>query len=135
MLVIEDDPYSLINFTNVEYKSLYELNKGRNIVYLGTFSKYISPSINIGYILSNSNLIDKLYLYKESFDLNTSMFNQIVVLDYLKNNNIEEEVKDKIVVYRKLLEETTEYMEQVYGKCILDCSKVRWHIYLLKVQR
>ena len=84
MLVIEDDPYSLINFTNVEYKSLYELNKGRNIVYLGTFSKYISPSINIGYILSNSTLIDKLYLYKESFDLNTSMFNQIVILDYLK---------------------------------------------------
>ena len=130
VLVIEDDPYSLINFINVEYKSLYELNKGRNIVYLGTFSKYISPSINIGYILSNSTLIDKLYLYKESFDLNTSMFNQIVILDYLKNNNIEEKVKDKIVVYRKLLEETTEYIEQVYGKCILDCSKVKGGIFI-----
>ena len=49
---------------------------------------------------------------------------------YLKNNNIEEKVKDKIVVYRKLLEETTEYIEQVYGKCILDCSKVKGGIFI-----
>ena len=39
ILVLEDDPYSLINFTKTNYKSLYNLNKGKNIIYLGTFSK------------------------------------------------------------------------------------------------
>ena len=31
-----------------------ELNNGKNIIYLGTFSKYISPSINVGYIITNA---------------------------------------------------------------------------------
>ena len=65
VLVLEDDPYSLINFTNIKYKSLYELNNGRNVIYLGTFSKYISPSINVGYILSNKILLETIYYFKE----------------------------------------------------------------------
>ena len=51
IIVLEDDPYSLINFSKSKYKSLYNLNKGKNIIYLGTFSKLISPSINVGYVL------------------------------------------------------------------------------------
>ncbi len=104
ILVIEDDPYNLINFTNNKYKSLYHLNKGKNIIYLGTFSKVISPSINVGYIISNLNNI--LYTYKRTADLCTSLFSQYVVLDYIKNNKIENIIKEKIVTYKQLLKES-----------------------------
>lgn len=42
LIVIEDDPYSMLNFSNEKYESLYKLNNGKNIIYLGTFSKLIS---------------------------------------------------------------------------------------------
>ena len=93
ILVLEDDPYSLINFSRSEYKSLYNLNKGRNIIYLGTFSKLISPSINVGYVLFDK--INLLYSYKKSFDLCTSAFSQYVVLDYLRNNRLEKIIDKK----------------------------------------
>lgn len=111
ILVIEDDPYSLINFTTNKYDSLYKLNKGKNIIYLGTFSKYISPSINVGYIITNT-YINELYKEKELNDLCTSTFIQLVVLDYLKNNNIKELIYKKINKYKKLYNKTIKYLKE-----------------------
>lgn len=130
VLVIEDDPYSLINFTDIKYKSLYELNDGKNIIYLGTFSKYISPSINVGYVLSNSTILDVLYSFKESFDLGTSLFNQLVILDYLHKNNIKEIIDEKLKVYRQLLDETIHYVNTNYKKSILSYSKIKGGLFV-----
>ena len=34
VLVLEDDPYSLINFTDNKYRTLYEMNNGKTVIYL-----------------------------------------------------------------------------------------------------
>ncbi len=130
VLVLEDDPYSLINFTNIKYKNLYELNNGKNIIYLGTFSKYISPSINVGYILSNITLLGELYSFKESFDLDTSLFNQLVVLDYLQNNNIKSIVKNRLKIYKNLLDETIQNINTNYANSILYYSKIKGGLFV-----
>jgi len=130
VLVLEDDPYSLINFTNLKYKSLYELNKGKNIIYLGTFSKYISPSINVGYILAKSDILKTIYSFKESFDLCTSLFTQLIVLDYLQNNNIKELIDKKIPTYKKLLDETIKTINHDYAENILSYSKVKGGLFV-----
>lgn len=130
ILVLEDDPYSLINYTNYKYKSLYELNDGRNIIYLGTFSKYISPSINVGYILSNNSILKTIYSFKESFDLCTPLFIQSIVLDYLQNNNIKELIDNRIPIYKKLLDETIEDINNNHAESILSYSKVNGGLFI-----
>lgn len=131
ILVLEDDPYSLINFTKTKYKSLYNLNKGRNIIYLGTFSKLISPSINVGYILTDK--VDLLYSYKKSFDLCTSAFSQYIVLDYLKNNDLEQVINEKISFYKKALKESIKELNRNYKENIVYYSKPKGGLfYLLK---
>lgn len=130
VLVLEDDPYSLINFTNYKYKSLYELNNGKNIIYLGTFSKYISPSINVGYIISNESILKTIYLFRESFDLCTSLFTQLIVLDYLQNNNIKELIDNRIPIYKKLLDETIEDIGNNYAESIFSYSKVQGGLFI-----
>ena len=130
VLILEDNPYSLINFTNIKYKSLYELNNGRNVIYLGTFSKYISPSINVGYILSNQILLEAIYSFKDSFDLCTSLFNQLVILDYLKNNDIKNIIKNRLKVYKKLLDETIKNINNNYEKSILYYSKIKGGLFI-----
>lgn len=129
-LVLEDDPYSLINFTNYKYKSLYELNNGKNVIYLGTFSKYISPSINVGYIISNESILKNIYLFKESFDLCTPLFTQLIVLDYLQNNNIKKLIEDRIPIYKKLLDETIEEIKNDYVESIFSYSKVQGGLFV-----
>lgn len=131
ILVIEDDPYSLINFTNIKYPSLYDLNKGKNIIYLGTFSKYISPSLNVGYIFSNEYLINKLYSYKESYDLCTSAFNQYFILDYLNNNNLQDLINKKIPLYKKQLELSLNILKEKYKEEILSITEPKGGLFYL----
>ena len=129
ILVLEDDPYSLINFSRSEYKSLYNLNKGRNIIYLGTFSKLISPSINVGYVLFDK--INLLYSYKKSFDLCTSAFSQYVVLDYLRNNKLEKLIDKKIVVYKKALKKSIRELTEDNNNQIVFISNIKGGIFYL----
>jgi len=128
ILVLEDDPYSLINYTQNKYKSLYEINKGKNVIYLGTFSKYISPSINVGYILSESTILNKIYKFKENFDLCTSLFNQLVILDYLNNNDLNEVILKKVSVYKVLLKKTIKDLKK--NKFLLKYSNVKGGLYI-----
>ena len=130
VLILEDDPYSLINYTRDKYKSLYELNNGRNVIYLGTFSKYISPSINVGYITSNNNILKTIYSFKQSFDLCTPLFTQLIVLDYLQNNNIKELINNRIPIYKKLLDETIKDINNNHVESILSYSKVKGGLFV-----
>ena len=114
LFVIEDDPYSLINLSDQHYPSLYQLNHGKNVIYLGTFSKYISSSINVGYILADSDIISKLYGYKESYDLCTSLFHQQVILTYLETYDLIQEVQDKISHYKKCLNDSFKKLRKEY---------------------
>lgn len=130
VLVLEDDPYSLINFTNIKYKSLYQLNNGKNIIYLGTFSKYISPSINVGYILVTSQLLDLFYSFKNNFDLGTPLFTQLIILDYLKKNNLKNIIQNKIFLYKKSFMNTVKYLNKNYKQDILFYSKIRGGLFM-----
>ena len=130
ILVLEDDPYNLINYTNYKYKSLYELNNGRNVIYLGTFSKYISPSINVGYIISNESILKTIYLFKESFDLCTPLFTQLIVLDYLQNNNIKELINNRIPIYKKLLDEIIKDINNNHVESLVSYSKVKGGLFV-----
>ena len=114
----------------MKYASLYELNKGKNIIYLGTFSKYISPSINVGYIISNNTLLKTIYSFKESFDLGTSLFTQLIVLDYIKNNNIKKLVNNRLPIYKKLLAKTIYYINNHYSESIFSYSKIKGGLFI-----
>jgi DNA-binding transcriptional MocR family regulator len=115
IVVIEDDPYPLISFTNEKHVSLYELNCGKNIIYLGTFSKLISPSVNVGFILANIDSMSELYALKKSYDLGTSLFIQYIVLDYLTHYDLIADVGEKNKIYRQYLMKTVRYLKRVYG--------------------
>ncbi len=130
VFVLEDDPYSLINYTEIEYDILFKLNDGKNIIYLGTFSKYISPSINVGYIMANSDILDIVYSFKESFDLCTSAFLQYVVLDYLKNNDLRKVINKKIEIYKEFLDKTIKDLENNYSDSILCYSKPKGGLFM-----
>lgn len=131
IMVIEDDPYSLINFTNHKYNSLYQLNDGKNIVYFGTFSKLISPAVNVGYLLANEEIVGKIYPVKKNFDLCTNAFLQYVVLDYLQNQDLEKIISDKIKIYKTLMRKSKKELSKKYKNEIESFSKSKGGIFYL----
>ena len=50
LLVLEDNPYGLLRYEGDPLPCLYELDADRTwVIYLGTFSKILSPGIRLGW--------------------------------------------------------------------------------------
>jgi len=101
--IIEDDPYGDLNFygNDEEYIPIKGADKDDSVVYLGTFSKVLSPGLRVGWVVGNSDLIAKLELQKQSFDACTPTFSQIIAFDYLKNGYIDSYIENARAIYKE----------------------------------
>ena len=60
VLVIEDDPYSMLRFEGERLPSLHELDGGENVIHSSSFTKTIAPGIRTGYLLLPERLVEPM---------------------------------------------------------------------------
>ena len=60
VLVLEDDPYSLVRYEGEPLPSVYQLAGGEGVVYSFSFSKIVAPGLRVGYLVGSSELIGRL---------------------------------------------------------------------------
>jgi len=60
VLVLEDDPYSLVRYEGDPLPSVYQLAGGEGVVYSFSFSKIVAPGLRVGYLVGSSELIGRL---------------------------------------------------------------------------
>jgi DNA-binding transcriptional MocR family regulator len=84
----EDTAYEHLRYDGTRAPSLMELASKRaggidnaKIMYCGTFSKSIVPSLRIGWIVAPKEVIRKLVLIKQGSDLHVSPFNQMIMYE------------------------------------------------------
>ncbi|HEB31187.1 MAG TPA: PLP-dependent aminotransferase family protein [Spirochaetes bacterium] len=89
--IIEDDPYGDLYFDGEagDYRPIKSIDKKNNVIYLGTFSKVLSPGIRVGWIVAQKELVAKIELQKQSFDACTPTLSQVIAYDYLTNGYID----------------------------------------------
>ncbi|MBA4371435.1 MAG: aspartate aminotransferase [Thermodesulfovibrio sp.] len=92
ILLVEDDPYGELRFLGQDKPSFHTLIP-HNTVLLGSFSKIVIPSFRIGWIAARHEVMEKLIIAKQASDLHTNYFGQRVILQYLKDNNIDEHIE------------------------------------------
>lgn len=82
LLLIEDNPYGMLDFKGEQQPCLHTLAPDR-VIYLGTLSKIFSPGIRIGWVSAPAPIRRKLTLLKESADLCQSNLTQYVAQRWL----------------------------------------------------
>ncbi len=60
----------------------YALDGGEFVIYLGTFSKILSPGIRLGWTVAPAPVLEKMNLGKQGADLCSSSFSQMFVATY-----------------------------------------------------
>lgn len=98
---VEDNPYGELRFKGEHQNSFGKL-LGEQAILLGTFSKTVAPGLRLGWIASPvKELVTKMKEYKQLVDMHTNIFSQMVVAEYLKNNDYDEHIKTIIDLYGK----------------------------------
>ena len=82
ILVLEDNPYGLLRYEGDPLPPLYALDRGEYVIYLGTFSKILSPGLRLGWTAAPRPVLEKLNLGKQGADLCSSTFGQHFVVEY-----------------------------------------------------
>jgi 2-aminoadipate transaminase len=82
LLVLEDNPYGLLRYEGVPQPTLRSLDGGVYVMYLGTFSKILSPGIRLGWVVAPPPVLEKINLGKQAADLCTSTLSQLLVRAY-----------------------------------------------------
>jgi 2-aminoadipate transaminase len=101
--IIEDDPYGQLRYEGEHISPLVVLDRTNllrdngyklgNVIYLSTFSKVLAPGLRVAWIVAPPDVIAKLVQIKQSTDLHTSTFTQMVTYEAARDGFIDEHVK------------------------------------------
>ncbi len=101
VLLVEDNPYGFLRFDGEALPTLLTLDGDRgNVVYLGSFSKIISPGIRTGWIVAPPAIYQKIVFGKQAADLCSSPMNQLFVHGFVSSGAWREYVERLIGIYR-----------------------------------
>jgi GntR family transcriptional regulator / MocR family aminotransferase len=85
--IVEDDYDSEYRFDANPIASLQGLDPNARVVYIGTFSKVLFPSIRVGYIVIPSDLIERFVAVRYAMDIFPPYLIQEVLADFMSEGH------------------------------------------------
>jgi 2-aminoadipate transaminase len=110
--IIEDSPYRELVFKGDILPSLWSISKGKGVIMLKTFSKMLFPGMRMGWLVADPFLIEKIVLLKQSVDLCTPSFTQLILAEFIKRGNMKQTIKKAIECYRPKSEAMLNALEE-----------------------
>lgn len=114
-LVLEDDPYRDLRYEGQAQPSVKHFDRSGHVVYMGSFSKLVSPGIRVGYMAAEEEIIGKCAIAKQGNDLHTTTLTQAIVDQFLRRGLLYPHLHSILGAYRDkmraMLEELSTFPE------------------------
>jgi 2-aminoadipate transaminase len=101
LLVLEDNPYGLLRYEGEPQPTLYALDGGEYVIYLGTFSKILAPGLRLGWTAAPRPVLEKLNLGKQAADLCSAPLAQHFVAAYFALGDWRSYIGELAELYRR----------------------------------
>ena len=118
MLLIQDDPYGELRFTNDERIEYIGLNQTDKNIYLGSFSKIVTPGMRLGYIIAHKEIIRMVETAKQAADLHSNIFGQYLISDYLWNNDLDKHIEKIKNLYKSQAQAMVDAMKEFFPSSV-----------------
>lgn len=110
--IIEDDYDSEYRYGDRPIPALQGLDKSESVLYIGTFSKVLFPSLRIGYLVIPQNLVPIFSRAKWLSDRHLPILEQQVLTDFITEGHLERHIRKMRSIYdyrRQTLAEAIKY--------------------------
>lgn len=142
-IILEDDYDSELSYSNRPIPSLQGLDDNEKVVYLGTFSKSLSPALRVSYMVLPIFLLQEVDKYFDSYFSKVSLFTQKTLELFIKDGHWDKHLRKIRTLNRKkhnlmrdllkeYLKETMEILVQGGGLSILIKPTVNLDLNKLK---
>ncbi len=113
-LVLEDGPYEELRYSGTEMPRIKALDKNHRVVYLGTFSKILSPGIRIAFMIAHEDIIQKAVLAKQGIDLCTNTLSQHIAQEYVRRGYLDKQIPKIIKLYKEKRDTMLDSLEDYF---------------------
>jgi 2-aminoadipate transaminase len=100
LTVVEDDPYGELRYEGEDVPPICTLIPERTI-YLGTFSKTLSPGLRLGWIVCPETLMERFVQAKQGCDLHSGTFVQYIANDICQRGLLKPHVRRLRQAYKE----------------------------------
>ncbi|MCB0212925.1 MAG: PLP-dependent aminotransferase family protein [Anaerolineae bacterium] len=113
--IIEDDYGSAFHYTQRPLPALQGLDSGRRVVYFGTFSKVMFPSLRLGYVVVPADLIDKFMSLRSIVDSYIPTASQVILADFMEQGHFTRHLRRMRQLYAERKEIFVETVQNLWG--------------------
>ncbi|MEL6412114.1 MAG: PLP-dependent aminotransferase family protein [Pseudomonadota bacterium] len=99
--IVEDDYDGDFYFGNQPLPTLKSIDTRHRVIYVGTFSKTLFPSLRLGFLLAPPALVDPLRKLAKSFLSGTPTWPQAVVADFINEGFFATHIRTMRALYRE----------------------------------
>jgi 2-aminoadipate transaminase len=112
--ILEDDAYGELRYSGEDSPALKALDQGQQVIYLGSFSKVLSPGLRVSALIAPDGVMEKLVFAKQAADLHTDNLAQRIVYEFLRRDLLDPHIQVIINSYRTRRDAMLQAMERYF---------------------
>lgn len=113
--ILEDDYDSLIRFESRPVPCLQGLDKDDRVIYLGSFSKILTPALRISYMILPLRLWDDYIAISNKYTQSSSKLEQLTLSQFIGEGHIDKHLRKIKRIYSKKRDLLKNYLETIWG--------------------
>ena len=116
--IIEDDYDSEYRYGSMPIASLQGLDVSARVIYVGTFSKVLFPSLRLGYLVVPPDLVERFLAVRRVMDLCPPTFYQEVLADFISEGHFARHIRRMRVLYGQRRRALVESIGEQFGPIV-----------------
>lgn len=116
--IIEDDYDSEYRYENMPIASLQGLDHNSRVIYIGTFSKTLFPSLRLGYMVIPSDLVDRFTAVRRAMDLFPAHLYQAILTDFISEGHFARHIRKTRLLYSERRNALVEAIGTEFGSLL-----------------
>lgn len=116
VLILEDNPYGAIRFTNEHVPSIKSLDEDDMVIYAASLSKILAPGLRLAVCIGREDIVGKMVVAKQGADVHTNLWAQKVAARFLSTCDMNAHLSRIQAIYKKKCELMLKTMDETFDQ-------------------